>query len=98
MGDLVRQRFRADGNTDISGFNDVLKKPFKRFQELQNSPMAEIFFWRLVLLQKNLRIFMRFLQRGFFLKKSRILLDPTFSDSQNFNWTKAKDDETSDKL
>ena len=43
-GDLVRQRFVADGNTDISGFNDVLKKSFKRFQELQNSTKAEIFF------------------------------------------------------
>jgi hypothetical protein len=41
---LVRQRFGADGNTDISGFNDVLKKPFKQFQEFKNSPKAEIFF------------------------------------------------------
>jgi len=40
---LVRQRFGADGNTDISGFNDVLKKSFKRFQELQNSPKTEFF-------------------------------------------------------
>ena len=43
-GDLVRQRFKADGNTDISGFNDVLKKPFNQFQEFKNSPKAEIFF------------------------------------------------------
>jgi hypothetical protein len=29
---LVRQRFGADCNTDISGFNDVLKKPLRGFK------------------------------------------------------------------
>jgi len=81
---LVRQRFGADCNTDISGFNDVLKKPLRGFK---NSRIAQrlIFFLKARFTAEKPENFHAVPSTRVFFIKSRILLDPTFSDSQNFN-------------